>query len=100
MQEHLNVQEATVLVHNMQQNNPQPHTVKKQQTHKQKARKIQTGAAHETWSVGDKALHSKWGTGTIVKVQGEAEDMELDIAFPAPVGIKRLLAKFAPITKQ
>jgi DNA helicase-2/ATP-dependent DNA helicase PcrA len=48
---------------------------------------------------GDKVVHNKWGTGTIVAVKGTGEDMELNIAFPAPVGVKRLLAKFAPITK-
>lgn len=48
---------------------------------------------------GDKVVHNKWGTGTVVAVKGAGEDMELNIAFPAPVGVKRLLAKFAPITK-
>ncbi|MBA4548409.1 DNA helicase PcrA [Thermoactinomyces intermedius] len=52
------------------------------------------------WQVGDKAVHKKWGVGTVVKVQGEGEDMELNIAFPAPVGVKKLLAKYAPITKE
>ncbi|NUK31807.1 DNA helicase PcrA [Parageobacillus sp. VR-IP] len=51
------------------------------------------------WKVGDKADHKKWGIGTVVSVRGEGEDQELDIAFPSPIGIKRLLAKFAPITK-
>ncbi len=59
-----------------------------------------TGAENETWKAGDKAEHKKWGVGTVVKVQGEGDKMELDVAFPAPTGIKRLLAKFAPITKQ
>ncbi|WP_284141368.1 DNA helicase PcrA [Virgibacillus sp. LDC-1] len=69
---------------------------------KRKAQKLQTttGAESETWQPGDKAAHKKWGVGTVVKVQGEGEGMELDVAFPAPTGIKRLLAKFAPITKQ
>jgi DNA helicase-2/ATP-dependent DNA helicase PcrA len=48
---------------------------------------------------GDKVSHNKWGIGVIVAVKGGGEDMELNIAFPAPVGVKRLLAKFAPITK-
>jgi DNA helicase II / ATP-dependent DNA helicase PcrA len=52
------------------------------------------------WQVGDKAVHKKWGVGTVVKVQGEGDDMELNIAFPAPVGVKKLLAKYAPITKE
>lgn len=69
---------------------------------KRRAQKIQstTGAESETWVPGDKAKHKVWGVGTVVKVQDTGEAMELDIAFPAPTGIKRLLAKFAPITKQ
>ncbi|MEK5037050.1 DNA helicase PcrA [Sporosarcina sp. FSL K6-3457] len=51
------------------------------------------------WSSGDKAIHKTWGTGMVVSVKGTGEDVELDIAFPNPVGIKRLLAKFAPIEK-
>lgn len=51
------------------------------------------------WRAGDKAVHKKWGTGMVVSVKGTGEDVELDIAFPDPVGIKRLLAKFAPIEK-
>ncbi|WP_203248535.1 DNA helicase PcrA [Sporosarcina beigongshangi] len=51
------------------------------------------------WSPGDKAIHKKWGTGMVVSVRGTGEEVELDIAFPNPVGIKRLLAKFAPIEK-
>lgn len=56
-------------------------------------------AAGSSFSVGDKVSHGKWGTGTIVSVKGEGNDMELQIAFPAPVGVKRLLAAFAPVTK-
>ena len=52
------------------------------------------------WKTGDRAKHKKWGTGTVVNVKGEGEQTELDIAFPSPTGIKRLLAKFAPIEKE
>lgn len=58
-----------------------------------------TGGDALGWKVGDKAQHGKWGVGTVVSVKGEGESMELDIAFPSPTGIKRLLAKFAPIQK-
>lgn len=58
-----------------------------------------TGGNEIAWKVGDKAEHGKWGTGTVVSVKGEGEGIELDIAFPKPIGIKRLLAKFAPIKK-
>ncbi|WP_342427250.1 DNA helicase PcrA [Paenibacillus sp. FSL L8-0158] len=51
------------------------------------------------FAAGDKVQHGKWGVGTIVAVKGTGNDMELQIAFPAPVGVKRLLAGFAPITK-
>ncbi|MGF2384442.1 DNA helicase PcrA [Lentilactobacillus otakiensis] len=58
-----------------------------------------TGADKKAWAVGDKVSHKAWGTGTVVKVTGTGEDMELDIAFKQE-GIKRLLAAFAPIKKQ
>jgi DNA helicase II / ATP-dependent DNA helicase PcrA len=58
-----------------------------------------TGGDEFAWKVGDKAEHGKWGTGTVVSVKGEGEGIELDIAFPSPTGIKRLLAKFAPIKR-
>lgn len=79
-----------------QKNNEQPKQLKRKAERLQKT----TGAESQTWMPGDKANHKKWGVGTVVKVQGEGEAMELDIAFPAPTGIKRLLAKFAPITKE
>lgn len=73
---------------------------KKQMPRRKAERIVTTGAENTEWKAGDKAHHNKWGSGTVVKVQGTGDAMELDIAFPAPTGIKRLLAKFAPITKQ
>ncbi|MGD7008840.1 DNA helicase PcrA [Metabacillus sp. 84] len=61
--------------------------------------KASTGGEGFAWGVGDKAEHKKWGTGTVVSVKGDGDSKELDIAFPSPVGIKRLLAAFAPIKK-
>ncbi|MFC5700776.1 DNA helicase PcrA [Cohnella faecalis] len=52
-----------------------------------------------TVAAGDKVQHAKWGIGTVVAVKGTGNDMELQIAFPAPIGVKRLLAAFAPVTK-
>ncbi|MGA9232291.1 MAG: DNA helicase PcrA [Exiguobacterium oxidotolerans] len=57
-----------------------------------------SGAESLGWNVGDKAEHGKWGQGTVVQTRGSGDSLEIDIAFPA-VGIKRLLAKFAPIKK-
>lgn len=58
-----------------------------------------TGGNKLGWKAGDKASHKKWGIGMVVSVKGEGDGMELDIAFPKPTGVKRLLAKFAPIEK-
>ncbi|MER2070782.1 MAG: 3'-5' exonuclease, partial [Psychrobacillus sp.] len=58
-----------------------------------------TGGERLGWQVGDKAAHKKWGEGMVVSVRGDGENTELDIAFPSPTGIKRLLAKYAPIEK-
>jgi DNA helicase-2/ATP-dependent DNA helicase PcrA len=55
--------------------------------------------ADRDFQSGDKVIHRKWGTGVVVAVKGSGDDTELHIAFPAPTGVKRLLAKFAPITK-
>jgi len=56
-------------------------------------------AAQAGYAAGDRVAHGKWGEGVVVAVKGTGNDMELQIAFPAPTGIKRLLAGFAPITK-
>lgn len=60
--------------------------------------KTASGGENESWNPGDKVQHKKWGVGTVVKVSGNAKDVELDIAFPQQ-GVKRLLAAFAPIEK-
>ncbi|MCP1146122.1 DNA helicase PcrA [Lysinibacillus endophyticus] len=73
-------------------------TVGNVQTKPQVASLQSTGGNELEWKAGDKAVHGKWGTGTVVSVKGEGDGLELDIAFPN-IGIKRLLAKFAPITK-
>ncbi|WP_461219086.1 DNA helicase PcrA [Lapidilactobacillus salsurivasis] len=56
------------------------------------------GAEQIGWQVGDKAEHRKWGVGTVVQVSGSGDDVELAIAFPE-IGIKNLMAVFAPIKK-
>ncbi|MBP2635153.1 MAG: pcrA [Firmicutes bacterium] len=50
------------------------------------------------WKAGDKAYHAKWGTGTVVAVNGTGNNMQLTIAFPNE-GIKKLLAQMAPISR-
>ncbi|MBF8808143.1 MAG: DNA helicase PcrA [Enterococcus lacertideformus] len=60
--------------------------------------KTATGGENSSWKAGDKVKHKKWGIGTVVRVNGVAKDLELDVAFPSQ-GVKRLLAAFAPIEK-
>lgn len=71
------------------------------------ANAVQTGAGAKNlvrpdlsiqWQVGDKALHSKWGTGTVVKVAGDGEEREIQINFPG-IGLKKLMQKYAPLKK-
>lgn len=57
-----------------------------------------TGAAGLDWKIGDKAVHKAFGTGMVVGVSGEGNELELKVAFP-DAGIKKLLASLAPITK-
>jgi DNA helicase-2/ATP-dependent DNA helicase PcrA len=59
-----------------------------------------SGAEQISWQVGDKAMHGKWGVGTVVSTKGTGDDLELSVAFEQPIGIKKLLARFAPLTKQ
>ena len=57
-----------------------------------------TGADSKEWNTGDKVEHKKWGEGTVIALKGKGSDLELQIAFKG-MGIKNLLAEFAPITK-
>ncbi|SDC55917.1 DNA helicase PcrA [Shouchella lonarensis] len=65
-----------------------------------RTRPVTTGGERFAWQTGDKARHKKWGVGTVVSIKGDGDDVTLDIAFPSPTGMKRLFAKFAPITKE
>lgn len=50
------------------------------------------------WKPGEKVKHGKWGIGTILQIHDTGDDMQLDIVFES-VGVKKLLAAFAPIKK-
>ena len=59
----------------------------------------ESGGDKMDWQVGDKAIHKKWGKVRLLVSEAKVKILSLDIAFPSPTGIKRLLAKFAPIEK-
>ncbi len=52
-----------------------------------------------SYNVGDMVEHRKWGQGKIVDTAGSGEDLELSVQFDDPIGVRKLVAKFAPITK-
>ncbi|MCQ8265201.1 DNA helicase PcrA [Streptococcus suis] len=52
-----------------------------------------------SWSVGDIAVHKKWGRGTVLEVSGSGSNQELKINFPE-MGLKKVLASLAPIEKE
>ncbi|MEN9406063.1 MAG: helicase PcrA, partial [Bacillota bacterium] len=60
--------------------------------------KVGTNAA-ATWQQGDKVMHKKWGEGVVVQVLGIDEAQELNVSFAPPIGIKKLLARYAPLSK-
>lgn len=51
-----------------------------------------------SYSLGDKVEHGKWGQGVVVSIKGNGEDAEISVAFPN-IGIKTLVAKYAPLKK-
>ncbi|WP_161978556.1 DNA helicase PcrA [Streptococcus sp. S784/96/1] len=55
--------------------------------------------ASADWQVGDIAVHRKWGEGIVLEVSGSGTTQELKIKF-SEVGLKKLLASVAPITKK
>ncbi|AZR72061.1 ATP-dependent DNA helicase PcrA [Anoxybacter fermentans] len=48
---------------------------------------------------GEKVRHPKWGIGTVVGVRGQGKNQELDILFPKPHGLKKVLLEYAPIER-
>ncbi len=51
------------------------------------------------YSLGEMVRHPKWGSGEIVKIEGESEETMIDVLFFAH-GKKTLLVKYAPIQKE
>lgn len=50
-------------------------------------------------AAGDRIRHAKWGEGTVVSVAGQGEEAEIALAFPAPIGVKKVVAKYAGLQK-
>jgi DNA helicase-2/ATP-dependent DNA helicase PcrA len=51
------------------------------------------------YKLGDKVMHVKFGKGTVVSITPDSGDAKVTVAFPAPMGIKTLMASFAKLEK-
>lgn len=52
----------------------------------------------ENWQVGDTAVHSKWGNGKVIELQGSGSGLKLKIDFPTQ-GVRLIMAQFAPVKR-
>ena len=50
-------------------------------------------------AVGDRVTHDSFGMGTVSEVTGQGEKTQVTVQFRDPHGTKRLLLRYAPITK-
>ena len=54
-----------------------------------------SASGEASWSIGDIALHKKWGEGTVLEVSGSGDTQELKINFP-DVGLKKTPSQCSP----
>ena len=50
-------------------------------------------------AVWDRVTHDSFGMGTVSEVAGQGEKTQVEVQFKAPHGTKRLLLRYAPLTK-
>ena len=50
-------------------------------------------------AIGDRVTHDSFGMGTVTDVAGVGEKTQIEVQFKPPHGTKRLLLRYAPITK-
>jgi hypothetical protein len=53
----------------------------------------------EQIDIGDKVRHPKFGQGTVMSKSGEGDSFKVVVKFPADVGEKKLVAKYAKLKK-
>lgn len=53
----------------------------------------------ESYDVGDKVKHPKFGQGTVTLRQGEGDTQKLTVKFGGEVGEKKLIVKFANLKR-
>jgi len=52
-----------------------------------------------SFTPGDRVYHRKWGNGVVKDVRGQGDNQEVKVDF-ANLGVKTLLARYAPLEKQ
>ncbi|KYP81639.1 DNA helicase PcrA [Ferroacidibacillus organovorans] len=57
------------------------------------------GDVAANWQVGDCVEHRKWGNGIVTHLSGSGDDIEITVTFDPPIGSRKLMVRFAPITK-
>ena len=51
---------------------------------------LERNLSNDSYSVGTKVLHSKFGTGVVINKEGDLEDLKVEIFFQKPHGKKKL----------
>jgi DNA helicase-2/ATP-dependent DNA helicase PcrA len=51
------------------------------------------------YKLGDKVIHKVFGVGTVISMTPDGDDTQVTVAYPAPIGIKKLMASFAKLEK-
>ncbi|UYG17072.1 UvrD-helicase domain-containing protein [Brachybacterium huguangmaarense] len=62
-------------------------------------RKARSGAELPSLAVGDRVTHDSFGMGTVTEVSGTGDKTQVEVQFKEPHGRKRLLLRYAPLTK-
>ncbi|MGY5763989.1 UvrD-helicase domain-containing protein [Brachybacterium sp. DNPG3] len=62
-------------------------------------RKPTPAAAMPQLAVGDRVTHDSFGMGTVTEVAGIGDKTQVEVQFRDPHGRKRLLLRYAPVTK-
>ena len=50
-------------------------------------------------AVGDRITHDSFGMGTVTEVAGQGDKTQIEVQFKAPHGTKRLVLRYAAVTK-
>jgi DNA helicase-2/ATP-dependent DNA helicase PcrA len=51
------------------------------------------------FEIGDRVKHPKFGMGVVVSCNPVRDDVEVTVAFPGVIGVKKLAQKFAKLEK-